>query len=471
MQARPFDTAAKWSDILQLEFAKQGEMEKDVGIPTTLFGGPPELGNLTKLANSQIGFMNIFANPLFESIADILPAMQFAVDEIAENQTIWKTKIEEEKTTATSKYLSAGRLDDGFRSPRSGSPNRSASKPELSHPEGLPASGSSPFSPVDAETSTSPQAVNREARRSSYGSISVLHPPTISTSPSHDTSRRSSLGHPFTFTSPSSDSASFSRRSSGAFPAANILSPVLTTRRSSNTVPSQLQLSSLLGRNAVATQTDFSSAAQTDENTYPPHRSSSDTMLNHDAHGAAAKDDVNGGAGTDSKSRHSTTNGDIDSGPTAHHLYHQKYPRPQSDRHSTHTRSNRYSTLSSSQDRYSNATSGAHTFTSHTLPTSPTETQATSVLTDGSDEKHSVGNCHSHDSTPLVVPGKIDVELPGSGYHFGSTPESHDSKGNKVKTTVNSPNTNGGERALRKKSSKFRFDFWKRRGKISESSP
>ena len=34
-------------------------MEKELNIPTQLFGGPPERDNIIKMAESQIGFMNI----------------------------------------------------------------------------------------------------------------------------------------------------------------------------------------------------------------------------------------------------------------------------------------------------------------------------------------------------------------------------------------------------------------------------
>jgi 3',5'-cyclic-nucleotide phosphodiesterase len=87
--ARPWTVAEKWTQILQEEFANQGEMEKEVGMETALFGGPPELGNIYKLATSQIGFMSIFALPLFEGISDLLPQLQFTCDHIRRNQEQW----------------------------------------------------------------------------------------------------------------------------------------------------------------------------------------------------------------------------------------------------------------------------------------------------------------------------------------------------------------------------------------------
>jgi hypothetical protein len=66
-------------------------------MPSCLFGGPPTLDDIIKLGESQIGFMNIFARPLFEAVADILPSMRYVVEEILTNKSIWENKIEEER--------------------------------------------------------------------------------------------------------------------------------------------------------------------------------------------------------------------------------------------------------------------------------------------------------------------------------------------------------------------------------------
>lgn len=94
--ARPWKIAERWTQILQEEFANQGEMEKEVGMETALFGGPPELGNIYKLATGQIGFMSIFALPLFEGISDLLPTLQFTADHIRGNQSQWQQHANDE---------------------------------------------------------------------------------------------------------------------------------------------------------------------------------------------------------------------------------------------------------------------------------------------------------------------------------------------------------------------------------------
>ncbi|KAF1841503.1 HD-domain/PDEase-like protein [Cucurbitaria berberidis CBS 394.84] len=95
--ARKFETAAQWANILTDEFSNQGLMEEELQMPSCLFGGPPVRDDIIKLGESQIGFMNIFARPLFEAVTDILPAMRFAVDEILANKAVWEKKIDEER--------------------------------------------------------------------------------------------------------------------------------------------------------------------------------------------------------------------------------------------------------------------------------------------------------------------------------------------------------------------------------------
>ena len=97
VQARKFDVAAQWATILTDEFSNQGNMEKELNMETQIFGGPPERDNMIKLGESQIGFMNMFAVPLFEGVSDILPAMHFSVDELAANRRTWEQRIEDEK--------------------------------------------------------------------------------------------------------------------------------------------------------------------------------------------------------------------------------------------------------------------------------------------------------------------------------------------------------------------------------------
>lgn len=458
--------AAKWSEILQLEFANQGIMEKDVGIPTTLFGGPPEPKNIIKLANSQIGFMNIFARPLFEAVTDILPAMVFAVDEIKENQELWESKIEEERAKELLRKPKKKRSSEGWLSPRSGSPLRPVSQPELSHPEGLPASHS--LSIVQNIDSKSPNGkICSDSRRGSAGSIPHLRGvlESSSTQPSCDMSRRSSLGCNFGHPSPHHDSASFSRRSSGAFPGANILNPSITRRRSSNSIPSQLYLG--LGPDAIS---QSSATITASENIQPSERASDDVVSYSTNSAKASSADLNlhdfGNSdirGADDINGHRTgRSDDIETSPSSQHFF-----TPQNYRTHRYANNSIPGPLSALSSR-KRSSSGAQTSLTQSMPYSPTGTLATSFLTVDSDETSFHGG-----GDGWIPEGELD--RPGSGYNRSPHPGPDDeTMSNGVSDhIVSTPLINGiaslgghhgnGGKVITRKGSRFRLDFWRKK--------
>lgn len=105
-------------------------MEEELQMASCLFGGPPVKEDTIKLGESQIGFMNIFARPLFEAVTDVLPAMRFAVDEILTNKAIWEQKIDHERRKRRDPKLSLGLLNPGFSADPTPSPfSESPTKP------------------------------------------------------------------------------------------------------------------------------------------------------------------------------------------------------------------------------------------------------------------------------------------------------------------------------------------------------
>ncbi|TVY30062.1 3',5'-cyclic-nucleotide phosphodiesterase [Lachnellula hyalina] len=114
--ARNYDVAAQWTMILTNEFARQASMEKDLGIESALFAAP--VREIIELGNSQIGFMNMFAIPLFQGVTDVMPAMGFSVDELHMNKSAWLEKISEEQARAR-RESDASAMNDGMFSPRS----------------------------------------------------------------------------------------------------------------------------------------------------------------------------------------------------------------------------------------------------------------------------------------------------------------------------------------------------------------
>lgn len=427
-------------------------MEKDVGIPTTLFGGPPDLGNLIKLGNSQNSFMNIFARPLFEAVTDVLPAMVFAVNEMKANQGIWTRKV---KLETAKQELKGTRIKDSLDpllSPRSGSPDRSASQPELSHPEGLPASQPLESSPL----AQAAQAAD-DSRRASASSI----PPHLAAydglSQQHELSRRSSRYHPFSNNNPIANSASYSHHSPGASPAMNASHATMTTRRLSNSSPSQPQLapSSDSGSRTV-------SSSATTENRQPHGRVSEDTLSQFSGTVLA----------TNESRRSSRGSGGGDISRRGSKCHEGDYPR--SNRFAGAVNST--AARPSSHSVHHRSSSGAHTnntTVSQSTPYSPTGTQATSVLTVDSDEKTSQNRVDGWTSPDRKgVPQVINLERPGSGYLFGNNGGIERVKDNDVRTSIigNGSVRSTHSRVVTRKASRSIFNFWKKR-KSTESSP
>jgi 3',5'-cyclic-nucleotide phosphodiesterase len=99
-------------------------MEKEIGIETALFGGPPELGNILKLSLGQINFMSIFALPLFEGVTSLCPAMKCTVEQIKMNRSRWQEVANQQQAQAA-----PGIPSDAQRSPRSLSPAKAETHP------------------------------------------------------------------------------------------------------------------------------------------------------------------------------------------------------------------------------------------------------------------------------------------------------------------------------------------------------
>ncbi|KAI0400395.1 hypothetical protein F4802DRAFT_602108 [Xylaria palmicola] len=81
--ARRYDTALQWMNILCDEFSRQAAMEEEIGIPSSLISQPKK--DFMSLAKAQLGFVRLFAIPLFQGVADVLPQMQYTVLEIEKN--------------------------------------------------------------------------------------------------------------------------------------------------------------------------------------------------------------------------------------------------------------------------------------------------------------------------------------------------------------------------------------------------
>lgn len=89
-------------------------MESELDIPSSLMAVPKS--DTISSFKAQLGFMNMFAIPLFQGVADLLPAMQYCVDELERNKALFEEGIALEQ----SKQDPVWRLQqrDGTFSPR-----------------------------------------------------------------------------------------------------------------------------------------------------------------------------------------------------------------------------------------------------------------------------------------------------------------------------------------------------------------
>nr|POE77670.1 isoform c of probable 3',5'-cyclic phosphodiesterase pde-4 [Quercus suber] len=171
--ARPFDISSRWAKILMEEFARQGQLEQELGIPTCLFGGPPVKDDILAAAQSQKGFMGLFGLPLFLGMTDIMPSVQCAVQELDINQHVWEEKIQHEKQRRESRGESAPLT---FSSVSKAEVEEAKNRHHNSEPSAVPAEAfQPPSSPikrqamVDTETSSSAHPASRHRHHASTG--------------------------------------------------------------------------------------------------------------------------------------------------------------------------------------------------------------------------------------------------------------------------------------------------------------
>ncbi|EFX00291.1 3'5'-cyclic nucleotide phosphodiesterase [Grosmannia clavigera kw1407] len=97
--ARRHDAAVQWMHILSDEFSRQSLMEAQLEIKSSLLSQPTK--EPVTLFRSQLGFMNLFAIPLFQEVANVMPAMQYCVDELVVNKALFEKSIADELVKPT----------------------------------------------------------------------------------------------------------------------------------------------------------------------------------------------------------------------------------------------------------------------------------------------------------------------------------------------------------------------------------
>lgn len=88
--SRPFTLADKWCDVLNQEFFRQGDHEKEQGFGLTSPLNDREHPDKPK---SQIGFYNFVCMPLYQAIARICPPLEVNLNSVKANLEVWKSMM------------------------------------------------------------------------------------------------------------------------------------------------------------------------------------------------------------------------------------------------------------------------------------------------------------------------------------------------------------------------------------------
>jgi hypothetical protein len=104
------DISTDWTLVLQKEVSAQEDLVHHLNIPLSLPVSPPPTRTTTTtttptpaeqestLAKSQLGFIDMFAEPLWNIGAELFfPGMQFGLHQIQANRAVWMSKIQHQQ--------------------------------------------------------------------------------------------------------------------------------------------------------------------------------------------------------------------------------------------------------------------------------------------------------------------------------------------------------------------------------------
>jgi hypothetical protein len=101
--------------VLLEEWAKQASLETDLELPVSVIASADQ----ALQAKGQIGFIDLFTQPLFEAVSDVLPELQQYADSCAENRNTWAGRLEALQASGNTEIVQppimAASTDDRFK--------------------------------------------------------------------------------------------------------------------------------------------------------------------------------------------------------------------------------------------------------------------------------------------------------------------------------------------------------------------
>ncbi|KAJ1550733.1 High affinity cAMP-specific 3',5'-cyclic phosphodiesterase 7A, partial [Nowakowskiella sp. JEL0078] len=100
--AKPINQYKKWTENIMEEFFRQGDEEKSLGVPISMFMNR----ETTDIPKCQIGFIDFIVFPLFETWYNFMQEdVQTNMDNLQFNKSYWKAKAEKNSTLNTKKSV------------------------------------------------------------------------------------------------------------------------------------------------------------------------------------------------------------------------------------------------------------------------------------------------------------------------------------------------------------------------------
>eukprot|EP01060_Flectonema_neradi_P012910 TRINITY_DN1969_c0_g1_i1.p1 TRINITY_DN1969_c0_g1~~TRINITY_DN1969_c0_g1_i1.p1 ORF type:complete len:393 (+),score=71.13 TRINITY_DN1969_c0_g1_i1:58-1179(+) len=89
-ESRSFEFSQKWGPLVQEEFYKQGDREREEHLPVA-----PMMERTAQVEKEQQGFIKYLCLPLYEANAELFPELVVCVDNLKNNIESWKLKEKE----------------------------------------------------------------------------------------------------------------------------------------------------------------------------------------------------------------------------------------------------------------------------------------------------------------------------------------------------------------------------------------